>query len=353
MKLFSTVLRRKRGVILFVAAFMLPLFFVVVVSIDTFSKRQQTTRNLLESNLWFSGRSALEQLETQLINLETNELNDSTISLILRTDSHSQTDILLDMFIIDQDFRLVYPATAEDKNQYLLTFNKDWKSDYRESISRAETAELAIRNYADAIKIYQTSFDLAETKQQEALAIEGMARSNLARQNYRQAILYYQLLKNKYSQIENLGGHPYGISAPLQLYSIGNITGDEVFAKDSMLITLQMMKDRNWLISSASYFFFKAEYESILKVAIDSTDSRFESIQNFNRFIAGFVIPELKERSVFSDYNRPIEPKRTYIQADDGRYIRNASALRRHVLRGRSWLSWEKGSQCHTRDDVP
>jgi len=62
MKLFSSVLRRKRGVIFFVAAFMLPLIFVVLVSIDTYSKRQKTTHNLLESNLWFSPLVATQKI---------------------------------------------------------------------------------------------------------------------------------------------------------------------------------------------------------------------------------------------------------------------------------------------------
>ena len=87
MKLFPSVLRRKRGVVFFVAAFMLPLFFVVVVSIDTFSKRQTTTRNLLESNLWLSGRSALDQLEAQFIEIENEWLNAEYFSSILRDDS--------------------------------------------------------------------------------------------------------------------------------------------------------------------------------------------------------------------------------------------------------------------------
>ncbi|NQT60572.1 MAG: hypothetical protein HQ557_16475, partial [Bacteroidetes bacterium] len=145
MKLFSTVLRRKRGVILFVAAFMLPLFFVVVVSIDTFSKRQKTTRNLLESNLWFSGRSALNQLETQFNEIEKRWLNAEYFSSILMGDSLKLIDTNPDMFLIDQDFQVVYPETGKDKNLYLLTYNRSWNSDYRKYMGRAETAELTMR----------------------------------------------------------------------------------------------------------------------------------------------------------------------------------------------------------------
>jgi hypothetical protein len=54
----------------------------VVAGIDTFSKRQKATRNLLESNLWFSGKSALEQLENKFMDMEQQILNKSDFHLI-------------------------------------------------------------------------------------------------------------------------------------------------------------------------------------------------------------------------------------------------------------------------------
>ncbi len=321
MKLFSTVLRRKRGVILFVAAFMLPLFFVVTVSIDTFSKRQKTTRNLLESNLWFSGRSALDQLEAQFIEIESKELDDEYFNQLLINDSLRRTYLSRNIFIINQDFQVLYPKTVEDKNRYLITYSRGWNSGYKKNIDRAETAELTKQNYTDAIKNYRLSLGLAETDQQKAFAIEGLARSNFKGKNYRQAIRNYNLLKNKYSHTENWSGHPYGISAPLQLYEIGDLIGEEVFSIDSMRITYQMILDRNWLISPSSYYFFKAEYESILEIDIYSTESKFEKTLNFSQFINNFVIPAIKERSGFSVFNKSVETKRIYIQTDDGEYL--------------------------------
>ena len=275
----------------------------------------------MESNLWLSGRSALNQFETQFNEIEKRWLNAEYFSSILMADSLKLIDTNPDIFLIDQDFQVVYPKTGEEENLHLLTYNTGWNSDYRKSMGKAEAEELARRSYSNAAKNYQTSLGLAETTQQEALAIEGLARSNMAGQNYQQAIRYYQLLKNKYSQIGNLAGHPYGISSPLQLYTIGTLIGDEVFGHDSMLITYQMIKDGYWLISSSSYFFFKAEYESILKSKIESKGSRYEKIQKFNQFLAGFVVPAIKERSGFSEYNKAVETKRTYMQTDDTQYL--------------------------------
>jgi len=327
MGLFSSVLRRKRGVIFFVAAFMLPLFFVVGVSIDTFSKRQKTTRNLLESNLWLSGRSALDQLEAEFIILENKCLNAEYFISTLMSDNLLMDDSLKafdtdpGLFLIDQDFQVVYPETTENKDLNLLSKQSSWKSVYRLYMSRAETEELARGSYANAARNYQRSLGLAETRQQEALAIEGLARSYLAGQNYRQAIRHYQRLKNDYSQITNLGGHPYGISAPLQLYAIGALTGDKIFGNDSLLTSYQLMKDGHWLISSSSYFFFKAEYESLLKIEIETVDSRFERILKFDQFLSANVIPAIKERSGFSGFDNATETKRIYIQDDDAQYL--------------------------------
>jgi signal transduction histidine kinase len=321
MELFLNVFRRKRGVILFIAAFMLPLLFVVVVSIDTFSKRQKTTRNLLESNLWLSGRSALNLFELQFNEIENSWLNAEYFRSILMGDSLKLFDKNPNMFLIDQDFQVVYPETCEDKDMYFLSYDRSWNSGYRKYMGRAETAELNRRSYSNAVKNYQMSLGLAETTQQEALAIEGMARSHMAGQNYRLAIRYYQLLKNEYSQTENLGGHLYGITAPLQLNAMGTLIGEEVFGQDSIHIIYQMIKDGHWLISPSSYFFFKAEYESMLEIEIDTTDSKFESILEFNQFLGDFVIPSIKERSGFSEFNKAVETKRIYIHADDGQYL--------------------------------
>lgn len=321
MKLFLSVFRRKRGIILFVAAFMLPLFFVVGVSINTFTKRKKTTHDLLESNLWLSGRSALDQFESQFIDIEKTRLNAEYFSSMLMGDSLKQIEPNPDIFLIDQDFQVVYPKTGGEENLHLMTSDKGWNSDYRKYMGRAETAELAGRSYSNAIKNYQLSLSLAETTQQEALAIEGLARSNKAGQNYKQAFRYYQLLKNEYSQIGNLGGHPYGISAPLQLYTIGTLIGDEVFGLDSMLVIYQMIKDGHWLISSPKYFFFRAEYESILGIEYEPKDTRYEKILKLHQFLEDFIIPLIEERSRFSELNQSVDPKRTYIPTNDGQYL--------------------------------
>jgi signal transduction histidine kinase len=321
MKLFLTVLRRKRGIILFVLAFMLPLFFVVALSIDTFSKRKKATQDLLESNLWLSGKSALDQFEIYFLEKEKQWLNADYFNHILLNDSLRKINPNAEFFLIDRNFRIVYPKVGKDNDLNLLAYNKKWDPKYREYMSKAQSAELTSRNYMDAIKYYKTGLSSAKTEQQRALTFEGMARSYLAGQNYRQAIRYYQLLKNNFDQTENLSGHPYGISAPLQLYRIENRIDKEVFGLDSMSKTYQKMINGHWLISSAKYFFFKSEYESILNIKTKLNDFRYERILNFNDFLVDCMVPLLEKRSRFSEFNNPVDPKRSCISTENGQYL--------------------------------
>jgi signal transduction histidine kinase len=136
------------------------------------------------------------------------------------------------------------------------------------------------------------------------------------------------LLKNEYSQTRNQGGHPYGISAPLQLHTIGTLTGQEVFGLDSLLTDYHLIRDGNWLISSSSYLFFKSAYESILHIETEPEVSRFESILQFNQFLGDFVIPAIRERSGFSELNKAGETRRAYMQTGDAQYLVSFKALR-------------------------
>ncbi len=321
MKLFTTVFRRKRGVVLFVAAFLFPLIFVVLAGIDTFSKRQKTTRNLLESNLWFSGRTALEQLEQQFNELEKGLLNDSSFYHLYKGDRLEPIKSNPYFFLIDTTYKILYPSVAEDNDNNLLVVDQNWKSAYKESMDKAKIAELSNQTYSAAVASYQKSLTLAQTKQQEALAIEGLARSYWSVRNNAKAIEYYQLLKNKYSQTINLSGHPYGLTAPLQLHVIGKQMGKEVFGTDSLLKTYQLMLDRHWLINSSCYFFFKQEYESVLEIDNSAEVPEFEKVLKCSQFLENHVIPLVKEKEKYSELNKTVDINSAYLEAKDAQYL--------------------------------
>lgn len=253
--------------------------------------------------------------------LENKCLNAEHFSKLLRGDSLGALDTDPGIFLLDQDFRLVYPAAAKDSMPLFAADQRSRNSGYSLHMNRAETEEFARNNYSFAVRNYQTALGLAATKQQEALAIEGMARSCMAGQKYPQAISYYQRLRNEYSQTVNSGGHPYGISAPLQLYAIGTITGEEVCKHDSLLAIYEQIRQGHWLISSSAYIFFKSEYASILGLELESQESGFERTLKFQQFLIGQLIPAIQERSGFSGFHNSTETKRMYLPANGDEYL--------------------------------
>ena len=306
---------------MFVAAFLLPLFFVVLAGIDTFSKRQKTTRNLLESNLWLSGRSALEQLEQRFGDIEKNWLNTTYFNQLLKEDRNKPVNSNPYFFLIDTTYKITFPAIADDNESDLLIPEQIRNSDFRKWMDRAKSAELSNSRFSGAISNYEKCLSFARTTQQEALAVEGLARSNLGNKNYKKAIQFYRLLNTKYNQTKNLAGHPYGLTAPLQLYTIDKIVKENIYERDSLYQIYRMMLDRHWLISPSCYLFFKSEYESVLDIDNRSKESEFEKVLKFNRFIGNLVIPLIKEREKYTAFNQTDEINRTYLETEEAQYL--------------------------------
>ncbi len=76
MKLISKeIFAKKKTLLIFFFALVLPLIVVAYLGFDTFSERQKSTKKILESNLWITGESALNQLEDELIRIEENILS--------------------------------------------------------------------------------------------------------------------------------------------------------------------------------------------------------------------------------------------------------------------------------------
>ena len=316
MKLFSAALYRKRKVILFIAAFLLPLVFVVVAGIDTFSKRQKATRNLLESNLWFSGKSALEQIEQQFIELEQQILNESNFHDLRVVNNSSRKITEPGLFALNADCQIILPRTAKENNTAIEKLVQHSNSNFSEYITKAETAELIHVDYSGAASFYERSIAAAQNTRQKALAVQGLARSFLAAKKYEKAIQYYQLLKNDYNQIKNDAGHPYGITTPLQLRAIEKLYGRRIISNDTLFQIYQQMNNGNWLITSPSYFFFKSEYEAVINIQLGTEITPYEEMLDYSRFVENFAIPAVKERTEFENHYISREIKRNFLVAD-------------------------------------
>lgn len=91
MKIFiQGILARKKIVLIFLLAILLPSLIVGYLSLSTFAKRREAVRKILESNLWISGEAALKSLEAKLIEYEEQALKAENFISLIRQESASQ-----------------------------------------------------------------------------------------------------------------------------------------------------------------------------------------------------------------------------------------------------------------------
>ncbi len=76
MKIFTQgILARRKMVLIFILAILLPSLIVGYLSLATFAKRREAVKRALESNLWVSGEAALKSIEDVLLDYERDVLN--------------------------------------------------------------------------------------------------------------------------------------------------------------------------------------------------------------------------------------------------------------------------------------
>lgn len=76
MRIFTQgIFKKKKILIVFLVAILLPAFVIGYLSLSTFANRREAMQRLLESNLWASGEAAVKSVENRLIEYENFALN--------------------------------------------------------------------------------------------------------------------------------------------------------------------------------------------------------------------------------------------------------------------------------------
>ncbi|MCK4264062.1 MAG: hypothetical protein KAX27_03880, partial [Candidatus Aminicenantes bacterium] len=92
MKIFTQgVLARKKIILIFILAILLPSFIVGYLSLRTFAKRREAVKSLLESNLWVSGDAALKSIEGVLLEYERDALKREYFILLTQPEEADQS----------------------------------------------------------------------------------------------------------------------------------------------------------------------------------------------------------------------------------------------------------------------
>ena len=79
---FWGLLAGKRIVLIFLLSIILPCLVIAYLSLRTFSQRRDTVQQILESNLWISGNSALKSFENALLELEMHALREENFQVV-------------------------------------------------------------------------------------------------------------------------------------------------------------------------------------------------------------------------------------------------------------------------------
>lgn len=338
MKIFThRIFTHRKIIVIFLLAIFLPSLIVSYLSLSTFSKRREAVKKLLESNLWISGEAALKSIEGELLEHEKIVLNSETFIRFFQSKKADQAfvsssvfskDLAGQLFLLDADYKIIFPETGSE-NAFEMEGEKDIpNSQFAQFFQRAGFFEFSQKNYTRAAELYKECTLSAPSKQQCAIAFEGLGRCFLSSEKYDEADKIYNELSKNYGQFQNKAGHPLGIIAAFQLYEIAKEKKQEENYLRILLDLYKKIREGIWLINQPVYDFYTAEIESILNKKL--IEGKFPEIQKsytdlqkqqspykqalvFTDRLEKKIIPEIKEKLSLSRAASEVVPGRLVI----------------------------------------
>lgn len=317
MKIFTKdILARRKIILIFLLAILLPSLIVGYLSLRTFSQRREAVRRLLESNLWISGEAALKSIESTLLEHEREALKPENFIHLTqpkeaeqRLSSYSvlSKEISGKLFLLDTEYQIIIPKTgSEDVSVFPWEKNVS-DSQFTKTLKIAEFFEFSKKNYSRAAGLYQKCTLSVPSRQHKAIALEGFGRCLLSSKKYDKAYKIYSELSTRYGQFQNKAGHPHGILAAFQLYEIERRRKREENSLKILLKLYEKVRNGIWLINLPSYDFFIDEIESILNDKCN--EGKFPEIQESYQALRKQQSPYLKAL-LFTDFlKRKVAPK--------------------------------------------
>jgi signal transduction histidine kinase len=343
MKVFAQgILAKRKIVLIFLLAILLPSLIVGYLSLGAFSKRREAVKRLLESNLWISGESALRSVEGALLEYEKEALRPENFTLLTELKGLDQfqfnapvfpTTLSGTPFLLDDEYQIIFPKTGSEQLSMSSSEEIAPETDFSKEFKRAEFYEFSQKNFSRAAQSYRKCALNAPSSQQKALAMEALGRCLLSGGNHEEAYRVYNELSTKFGQIQDKAGHHYGISAALQIYEIEKHRKREESGLHTLLNLYKDIKDGNWLISLPAYDFFVSEIESTLDTKFE--EGQFPEIQKsyqaqknlqspylqalvFAEFLKKDVVPRIKEKLSVSSIRGSLQAERLLANQSEG-----------------------------------
>ncbi|NQT97909.1 MAG: hypothetical protein HQ562_09240 [Candidatus Marinimicrobia bacterium] len=327
----------RKIILTFIIAIFIPSIVIGYFSFKVVSERRQSVNRLLESTLWISGENALNKIEQILLDYETSVLKsdnyriltDDTKGVKYNSNWRFQSEKYRGrLFLIDKNFHIISPQTGFEKspvssysNMEPVNYNQGW-------MRNAENSEFVEKDYTQAIDQYLKAQSVAVTQFQKVKATGGLGRCLIASKRFEEARDVYQELSNKFGNINNEAGHPYGIISELQLYKLATQEGYDKKGLNRLLDLYKEIRNGKWLLPSKSYIFFIAEIESIFigigdiegsEDVLDSYNylqtqsSVYKSILEFTELLEYVIIPRITDKTDRHTFRAETVPERYHI----------------------------------------
>jgi len=323
MKIFTQgIFARRKIVLLFLVAILLPSLVVGYLSFKTFFEKQKAVQNFLESNLWISGQTALKAIEDELLDLEESALKKENFVKWIQSEN-----MVGKSFLLDENFEIVLPQTAR-----IEISDVEWGRDltdnpFAQTLQTAETLEFTQRNYSRALEGYNQCLSMASSEHQKAHVLEAMGRCFMALKSYDEAYETYNELSTEYGQFLNNAGHPYGITTNLQLFEIGQYLDNKEKDLGILLRLFENLQNGEYLINLPAYKFFMIEIQAILDAELEKGEFQ-EMLETYTAmkakhspyleilvntdYLQRKAIPEMKQRQTLTGAGE---------EAQSGRYL--------------------------------
>jgi signal transduction histidine kinase len=358
MKFFAQgLLARRKIVLIFILAILLPALVVGYLSLSAFSKRREAVRRLLESNLLVSGESTLQAVEAALLEREKDALQAGNFARLggpkspgLR-DEHLPAGDAVDSaqfpgapFLLDGEYRIVFPMIGSDRLPVPSAGEIVPESDFSKGFRRAETYEYSRKDFVRAAQAYRESLARAPSDRDRAMALEALGRCLIAAGNLNEAFKVYSELGDKCGRLQDQAGHFFGLTASLQIHEIEKRRKREDAGLRALLDVYQSLKDGYWPVSLPEYDFFTSEIRSLIETdlregrapeierayqALKERPSPYLKALNFTEFLKRDVVPEIKERMGVSALRGSVQlqPDHLLANRDEGYCLVSYTAL--------------------------
>ena len=358
MKLFvEGILARKKIVLIFSLAILLPALVVGYMSLSTFSKRREAVRRLLESNLWISGESALRSVEAALLEHEKEALQAENFARLSQPESPGlpgdrpaaggaafSTHFPGTPFLLDGEYRIVFPMTGSERLSISSAEEIAPESEFSRAFRRAETYEYSQKNFVRAARAYRESAALAHSDREKAMALEAIGRCLISAGGLNEACRVYGELGEKYGRIQDQAGHFFGLTAAFQIHEIEKRRKREEAGLTALLDVYQSLKDGNWPVSLPEYDFFTSEIQSLIETGLQAGGApeipkAYQALKDrpspyldalvFTEFLKRDVVPKIKERMGVSSLrgSPQLQPDRLLANRSEGYCLVSHSPL--------------------------